>query len=547
MNDPSAINNQTLNRDATLNTLMYLSDYYEGVADGTTVKSIIKQVNKQLESRIDECKSKGWSQEKIDKEYGEDIRKINIIENAVNTDSELGNLVIANQSSNMKDPSTGKSYEKGGLNACTFQDKLSNPSNVTVVYRGTAAGEWYDNGLGLSGDMVYSEQQIQAVKYYDYIVENNKWDISEPNIHITGHSKGGNKTQFVIMMSEFSNLITSGYSLDGQCMSHEAIEYMKEKYGIEEYNTRREKIYSISADNDYVNILGANDYEGRLIPNDHIFFLESNLLGIGWHFPDCYMNEDGTVTNFTEQGEVSKLLQGISEQLMDIPSPIRRVITNGAMGIAQLTLGKSNPVNEEKLSYAEIMGAIPLLIETLPGGFIDYLDDKFGVDLDWLSNAVTSFNILYYTPINMFAYGVGMSIDLIIAAKEKLLEIGQKCKELTDRFVKFIDNGVKKIQDWYNKNFNGGYIYANISPKIKLDTYKLYQYAQRIQNVNCRINNLDSRLDSLYWKVGLLDLWNLMQADLMTGYSWRLLRCASYLNDTASDFDTVETRLVNSL
>jgi hypothetical protein len=47
--------------------------------------------------------------------------------------------------------------------------------------------------------------------------------------------------------------------------------------------------------------------------------------------------------------------------------------------------------------------------------------------------------------------------------------------------------------------------------------------------------------------VGFLDLWDLMQADLLTGYSWRLARCANYLSDTASDFDGVEKDLQNKL
>lgn len=81
---------------------------------------------------------------------------------------------------------------------------------------------------------------------------------------------------------------------------------------------------------------------------------------------------------------------------------------------------------------------------------------------------------------------------------------------------------------------------------IIVDTYKLNQYAQRIQQVNSRIARLDGRLNSLYWKVGLLDLWNLMQADAMTCYSWRLVRCQDYLYQTARDFDNVE-RVISGL
>ena len=105
---------------------------------------------------------------------------------------------------------------------------------------------------------------------------------------------------------------------------------------------------------------------------------------------------------------------------------------------------------------------------------------------------------------------------------------------------------INKVKNWF-KTHSAGYKEATIHPQVKVDTYKLRDYASRIYDVNRRISNLDGRMDSLYWRVGLLDLWNLMQADLLTGYSWRLLRAASYLNDTASDFDAIETELTNGL
>ena len=79
---------------------------------------------------------------------------------------------------------------------------------------------------------------------------------------------------------------------------------------------------------------------------------------------------------------------------------------------------------------------------------------------------------------------------------------------------------------------------------IIVDTYKLKQYAQRLSAVNKRINHLDCRLDSLYMRVGLLGLWDLMQADALTGYSWRLTRCESYLEQTASDFEATEKAIL---
>ena len=248
MNDTSQINNQVLNRDAALNTLMYLGGYYEGVADGTSVNDIVAIARDRMDSKINKLRSAGKTEEEIRSECGDDLRKINILENSVKNDPGMGKLMIANQSCNMTDPQTGLPYEKHGLSACTFQDSLNNPSSVTVVYRGTGAGEWYDNGLGLSGLIGGTDQQNQATDYFNDVVQRNGWNYSKPEVHITGHSKGGNKTQYVVMTSMYSDLIVNGYSLDGQCMSHEEIEYLKELLGEEEFEKRRNKLYSISAD-----------------------------------------------------------------------------------------------------------------------------------------------------------------------------------------------------------------------------------------------------------------------------------------------------------
>lgn len=78
---------------------------------------------------------------------------------------------------------------------------------------------------------------------------------------------------------------------------------------------------------------------------------------------------------------------------------------------------------------------------------------------------------------------------------------------------------------------------------IVVDTYKLDIYAQRLRAVNSRIQSLDRRMNSLYLQVGLLDLFRLIQADTLTVYSYRLRRCAEYLEQTAKDFQRTEKDL----
>ena len=108
--------------------------------------------------------------------------------------------------------------------------------------------------------------------------------------------------------------------------------------------------------------------------------------------------------------------------------------------------------------------------------------------------------------------------------------------------IKSISN---KVMEWFVSFMNYGAEYSFANPQIVVDTYKLDSYGQRLKTVNTRISRLDSRLDSLYWRVGLLDLWNLIQADIFIGYSWRLIRCANYLCDTAIDFTNVENELTS--
>lgn len=83
----------------------------------------------------------------------------------------------------------------------------------------------------------------------------------------------------------------------------------------------------------------------------------------------------------------------------------------------------------------------------------------------------------------------------------------------------------------------------NYGTLIRVDTAKLRAYADRLRAANKRLASLDKRMDSLYLKVGLRDLFNLLQADLLTGSSRRLSNCAKYLDETANDFDTTERNI----
>ena len=137
--------------------------------------------------------------------------------------------------------------------------------------------------------------------------------------------------------------------------------------------------------------------------------------------------------------------------------------------------------------------------------------------------------------------------EFIAWVADEFKKFGNEVKEFVTDLKNFLVDTVNKAKEWFKNNFNKGYKYASQNPKLVVDTYKLKNYAQSLNSVKSKIIELDKRLDSLYRKVGLLDLWNLMQADILIGYSVRITKCISYLNDTAKDFETIEKEFIKGL
>lgn len=307
------------------------------------------------------------------------------------------------------------------------------------------------------------------------------------DIDVSGHSNGGDQAMYVTIVC--ADKISRCVSYEGQGVSKEFTETYAEKISL-----YKDKIKNICGEKDFVSPLLIDIADETVyVPSD------SNLLG-------------GT-------------------------------LDHGAYGIytANKKVLKENGGNFPESAY---------------------------VDQAWYCRAIHGVTVYLSehsdTPfagpaLELFADLAGIVVGLVISKDwkdpETLLKV---CEDLViaikDFAVDEIEDCITAIKEirrralnWINKLVNPGAGYANANPQIIVDTYKLGNYAQRLKSVNTRIANLDKRLDSLYWRVGLLDLWKLMQADLLTGYSWRLSRCANYLSDTAADFAKVENDLAGKL
>lgn len=287
-----------------------------------------------------------------------DLRRLNLLKNVLISTPALSHSKIRHLT-----------YSRDGLTACVFTHP---DGTASVVFKGTGDGEWIDNGEGLSGipeENVYtlfsrsgdiidniavrddyaSDQQAEALNWFNKFAAKERWN-SDSKIIVSGHSKGGNKAQFVTMHSD---LVDACYSFAGQGFSPEALHSFQNRYG-EEFEKRRNRIYSFSADNDYVNILGS-----RLVPPSHIFYVES---WAGLHNMEAILDNRGKLRKQCNQGRISAYAEKLSRDLMKLRPSVRQYATLGIMNIFQKYVGDGIPVNGDSVSTEKTLIGIAVAV-----------------------------------------------------------------------------------------------------------------------------------------------------------------------------------------
>lgn len=333
-----------------LDTFMYL-DYREA-EDGLTLSEIVKNLE-----AVPDYGGGGTH-------YGE----YTVLREAVRNE-EVGSLRICCQSSHM-------GYDEGTC-ACTFQS--GDGRSYYVVYRGTGDGEWPDNGIGMTS--AATVQQNRALSYFENVVET--MDIKkEKCLIVTGHSKGGNKAQFVTMETKYENLVDACYSVDGQGFSEEAVNGWKDRYGEDEYDRRRQKIYGIHGENDYVSVLGSS-----IILASHIRYIKTpvekaNFAGyhdIKYMFASLGTDEKtgNSITIFQgrknadvpSQGELGEYASALSSGMMKLLPGEQDGCASVIMQLMESLKGRKSGINGEKVTLADLkdftIQGIPLIAGSL--------------------------------------------------------------------------------------------------------------------------------------------------------------------------------------
>lgn len=537
------------NEAAIINILMYLDIEDVGIKNGNTFKKITEALGKIYDSSGGYERFKLLHPTSTDSDYKERQRQYNILVNSAKNNPHVAEMKIGNQSMLMKPP-----YEKGGLEACTFEDSNG---NIIVAYRGTGAGEWIDNGEGISGYETDTEQQREAMEYFDRIVRMNNYN-EDMNIIITGHSKGGNKAQYTTVNSENSNLIDKCFNFDGQGMSPEAINKFKLSLGEESFNEAINKMYGFYSENDFVNPLGI-----ALVPEANRYYFESQLTkGVDDiaknHYPDDYLNEDGSFSRQTNQGNLSKLVENFALEMVALPPELRSKVANTIMALMQ---GKNQTVNGDSIPPGDkipgmiiaFQKLIPDLLGTpdglktlaeLIGASFETIEEKFGVGVKWVAAVAMGIIVVSNSLIILKTIGSAALINICEFIGGKINEFGKASLNLISKIGDSLMDLANGFKSWIIIKVNSGYIYASSNPYIKINIDRIRSYAYRLTLVNKRLMRLDDRLKYLYLRVGVDDLGSLIRADMVIDYSWKLRKCINYLDDAAEEFERAENKIL---
>ena len=120
-------------------------------------------------------------------------------------------------------------------------------NNLVFIFKGTSGTyEWVDNVRGTY--VADTKRQVKALQYFDKMYK--LYADSVDKIYITGHSKGGNKAQYIGVLRGQDPKIKHIYSFDGQGFSDLFFDKYKDLI-----QKNKKKITSISNENDFVNIL----------------------------------------------------------------------------------------------------------------------------------------------------------------------------------------------------------------------------------------------------------------------------------------------------
>lgn len=466
-----------------------------------------------------------------------------ILQDAVTRYPELRNATIKSPSWKMNEQYNAETR------ACVFE--LGNGDKY-VAYRGTGDGGWIDNGEGVTQES--TGQQKEAARYFDQVARQYGWT-QEDNIYVTGHSKGGNKAQYVTLMAEYNNLIDRCYSMDGQGFSDAAIRQFKEKYGEEGYQEILDKMYAYNGKNDYVSPL-----VNPVISKEHTTYLDTienpngGIKGkyAGYHMLEMFfrLNEDeefeAVLVPETERAELGDFADKVSRFLMSLPMDERKAAAMTIMQLLEMSEDRIDGVDGKTVTLRELIkfGAkvpTPLLLTVFTS--------KAGWKMVWkaikdiFSEGVKNFviiviKLLVIAPVAIFImkefHKVTSILDFIIDEINKLGEAFRMAAQAFESCVHFLKKKGDEFVNWIKnlvRSADYSYFLVEVNQmrlvkgELETEKRKLRNEAVRIRKLRREINFGLLTQQALYFRLVSLARTLEQEAFILERMSTSIQKC----------------------
>lgn len=408
----------------------------------------------------------------------------------------------------------------------TFKDASSSENQNFIAFRGTDNTlEGWEENFHMAFDM-HTEAQKSAAEYVNSIGRN-----LDGKIRIGGHSKGGNQAcySYLFCEDEIREKVVKMYSYDGPGLLND------EALKSENYQKLLELLDG-SAIAPYDAVIGL------LLDENNFTFVDTNKKILEDHDAFSWQIDIENLSFVEkEQSFLSKLIDRTLDDLVhSMPNIERYILINAVWKYFYSTDAKD---------FDDILATFPIkaLIGIYCSSAVTIFEKKV---LKWIIATclvIAGVDALIFASEDVEDWMDAKAKEIIDFIDRKLSELGDN-EELKSFFADLKGATISLLSFFrssFNKKSNSQYSYTANSTYIKVNTNSLRNYANRLAQVNRRLLMLDIKLDSLYTKAGLADIFDLLQADLMTSYSWRLDKCINYLNDTAYEFEQAE-RSINS-
>ncbi|MCR5508500.1 MAG: DUF2974 domain-containing protein [Lachnospiraceae bacterium] len=327
-----------------------------------------------------------------------------------------------------------RSIDEGGIRAICFQ---SSDGNAAVVFRGTGGSyeAWADNVRG----EYLSDTDIQKLAD-DFI----RYDCgSFDDITVAGHSKGGNLAQYVTVLNP--ERVNGCVSFDGQGFGQEFINRYDDSIACV-----RDRIKSVSAHNDYVNILL------NPIASERIYVKNRYSDAVGCHssyalYDSCEFDDSGNIVNTAGQSwvikDASAMLSAMTSGIDRLPDDGSRTVSEFlAANVASIFSSEMSDEYESSMKAAagrnvlRYLGELSGLAEGEDNGYVWLITDEVYVDTRRLKEAA---ELLHDIHRSMEAAAgnmaeIRLSIDYRAASRLAVDVILYKAEEDMERYAKLM-------------------------------------------------------------------------------------------------------------